>query len=84
MDNSNETVSQKLYDFTNYDDDESYEELYINVLEYYQNKEIKQTDEFINTLKGIKDKIHYISTEMAEYTNNMNDLKKKYDDDLDK
>ena len=98
MDNSNETVSQKIYDFTIYDDDESYEcasgaytfgsakseEMYINVLDYYQNKEIEQIDDFINTLKGIKDKLHNISIEMAEYTNNTTNNLKKYDDELDK
>ena len=84
MDNSNETVSQKLYNFNNYDDDDSYEEMYINVLDYYQNKEIQQIDDFINTLKGIKDKLHNISVEMDEYTNNITTDLKKYDDDLDK
>ena len=82
MDNSNETISQKLYNFNDYDN-ESEDGLYESIINYYQKKEIEDIDNFIVTLKNTSEKLNNINIDLNKQLNDIKYVSDKYINELD-
>ena len=75
-----EIISQVYYD------NDSDDDFYVNIIGYYQKKEIEDIDNFIDILKSTRNKLDNIKSDlkkqMNELDNTMNKDLKKYEDYL--
>ena len=80
-DNDSDEIAKSDYIFDENDDD-----FYVNIIGYYQKKEIEDIDNFIDVLKSIRNKLDNIKSDlkeqMNELDNTMNKDLKKYEDYL--
>ena len=79
MDNSNEKISKKLYNY----DNESEDGLYESIINYYQKKETEDIDNFIDTLKSTREKLNNIKIDINKQLDNIKYVSDKYINDLD-
>ena len=75
-----EIISQVYYD------NDSDDDFYVNIIEYYQKKEIEDIDNFIDILKSTRNKLDNIKIDLQkslnDLDNTMNKDLKKYEDYL--